>query len=84
MNAISQLLASLSAKDISSISSPEDLANLAGARGISVGAADARMFLKSQQSNAANDNMSIDGAGAIVFGRDWYYPGPDVDPENII
>ncbi|ODS22854.1 hypothetical protein AB835_11900 [Candidatus Endobugula sertula] len=84
MNTISRLLASLSAKEISAISSLEDLERIAGYRGTSVSAADVRAFLQNQQSNVANDNMSIDGTGSVVFGRDWYYPGPDVDPDNII
>lgn len=84
MNIISQLLASLSSKEISAISSPKDLESIAKVKGFSVSIADALSFLKAQQSNAANGNMSTDGAGAIVFGRDWYYPGPAIDPENII
>ncbi|TXL14288.1 hypothetical protein BMR04_13455 [Methylococcaceae bacterium HT3] len=84
MSIISKLLASLSSKELSAISSPKDLESMAKVKGVAVSASEVISFLKAQQNNAANGNMSTDGAGAIVFGRDWYYPGPAIDPENII
>lgn len=39
----------------------------------------------SQQANAIKANVAgVDGNGALVFGRDWAYPGPDTDGKVIL
>ena len=39
----------------------------------------------SQQASAIKANLAgVDGNGALVFGRDWAYPGPDTDSNVIL
>jgi hypothetical protein len=83
MTSLTKLLQKATSEDLKSINSSESLQKVADSYGVEVCSKDVHSFLLSQQSNNANKNMAVDG-GSVVFGRDWYYPGPSIDPKNLV
>jgi len=56
-----------------------DIKKVASEFGLQVEQSDFAALIK-QHTDAISANVAgIDGNGSLVFGRDWAYPGPDVD-----
>jgi predicted ribosomally synthesized peptide with nif11-like leader len=69
---------------IRTVSDMDSFQKVAKSEGFSFNKRDIINFF-SQQANAIKANLAgIDGNGALVFGRDWAYPGPDTDGNVIV
>lgn len=69
---------------IRTVSDMDSFRKVANSEGFSFNKEDIIDFF-SQQASAIKANLAgVDGNGALVFGRDWAYPGPDTDSNVIL
>lgn len=70
-------------KSMQSVQGFADFTAAASKQGFSISKNDIAEFFGMQAVAISANVAGVDGNGALVFGRDWAYPGPDIDGDVV-
>lgn len=69
---------------IRGVANMDSFQKVAKSEGFSFNKEDVIEFFSLQASAIKANIAGVDGNGALVFGRDWAYPGPDTDSNVVL